>query len=171
MSIEICIENFELGSESISIELTGDRNGLSACRLLSGVSPVRAVPAHPYLRPAIQALRDYFDHKGRDFDVAIAPDGTEFQKRVWSETRRIPYGEVRSYAWLAGQTGNPMGFRAVANALGANPLLLFVPCHRVIKSDGRLGGFSCGVEWKELLLDHEAWSHELVVNRAGASAT
>lgn len=75
-----------------------------------------------------------------------------FQREVWEETRLIPYGETRSYAWVAEQIKKPKAMRAVGQALGRNPLPIIIPCHRVITSDGKLGGFSGGVEMKRLLL-------------------
>jgi len=81
--------------------------------------------------------------------------GTPFQIRVWNELRRIPCGEVRSYAEVAGAIGSPTAVRAVAGACAANPVGLVVPCHRVIRSDGSLGGFGWGVETKRRLLEAE----------------
>lgn len=78
--------------------------------------------------------------------------GTDFQRRVWDAVRGIPHGEVRSYSWIAEWVGNPKGRRAVGQANGANPIPLIVPCHRVIRSDGRLGGYSAGLALKKRLL-------------------
>lgn len=78
--------------------------------------------------------------------------GTPFQKRVWRAIATIPRGETRSYAWLARKVGNPKAYRAVAAACGANPLAPLIPCHRVIASDGSLGGFSGGLSLKRRLL-------------------
>jgi len=85
-------------------------------------------------------------------DVLDLSAATLFQRKVWETTRRIPYGETRSYRWVAGQTGNPRAARAVGQALGRNPLPIIIPCHRVIASDGRLGGFTGGLEMKRRLL-------------------
>ena len=83
------------------------------------------------------------------------PYGSSFYRNVWNVTRSIPYGEVRSYKWVASKLGNPKYARAVGNALASNPVLIIVPCHRVIKSDGSLGGFSSGLELKKYLLQIE----------------
>lgn len=83
------------------------------------------------------------------------PYGSSFYRNVWNVTRSIPYGEVRSYKWVASKIGNPKYARAVGNALASNPILIIVPCHRVIKSDGSLGGFSSGLELKKYLLQIE----------------
>ncbi len=80
---------------------------------------------------------------------------TEFQRKVYEATSRIPRGEVRSYKWIAERIGNPKAYRAVGNALNRNPLPIVVPCHRVIKSDGGLGGFAGGVRLKRKLLRAE----------------
>ena len=78
--------------------------------------------------------------------------GTPFQKKVWRAIATIPRGETRSYAWLARKVGNPKAYRAVAAACGANPLAPLIPCHRVIASDGSLGGFTGGLSKKRRLL-------------------
>lgn len=103
-----------------------------------------------------QALADYFHRR-----LPIPPlpldlrCGTSFQRQVWQELCRIPYGETRSYQQLADQIGRPRAARAVGQACGRNPIAILVPCHRVITSGGRLGGFSGGLAIKRLLLDLE----------------
>ncbi|MFC2034759.1 methylated-DNA--[protein]-cysteine S-methyltransferase [Chloroflexota bacterium] len=93
---------------------------------------------------------------------AIFPDEieilgvTSFQSEVWEKTRLIPYGETRSYLWVANQIGRPKAVRAVGAALSRNPLPIIVPCHRVVASNGKLGGFSGGVEMKRYLIWLEA---------------
>ena len=82
-------------------------------------------------------------------------EGTSFQRKVWRKIASIPFGQTRNYAWLAGAIGSPKGYRAVANACGANPIPLIIPCHRVIASDGSIGGFSGGIELKRKLLKLE----------------
>jgi len=78
--------------------------------------------------------------------------GTSFQQKVWQALRRIPYGQTRSYAWVARQIGSPKAVRAVGAACGANPVPILIPCHRVVRSDGSLGGFSGGLARKRALL-------------------
>ena len=82
-------------------------------------------------------------------DAAI---GADFQRRVWDVARAVPYGETRSYKWLAEQAGNPRAYRAAAQAMAKNPFPLIVPCHRIIASDGSLGGFNGGLDLKKALL-------------------
>ncbi len=89
-----------------------------------------------------------------DFPIDLS-SGTSFQRRVWQTALRIPYGRARSYHWIASKIGGKKYARAVGNALGANPLPLIVPCHRVVAHDGSLGGFSCGLTVKRKLLNLE----------------
>lgn len=86
-------------------------------------------------------------------------DGSAFEQRVWQLTATIPYGQTRSYGWLARELGDPGAARAVGGALNRNPLLIIVPCHRVIASDGGLGGFGAGMRAKRWLLRHEGSPH------------
>ena len=119
-----------------------------------GWSERRRPPAGP-LREAKRQLLEYFDGERRDFDLPIAPAGTAFQRRVWDELRRIPYGETVSYGELARRIGRPTASRAVGAANGRNPLAIVVPCHRVIGADGALTGYGGGLPVKETLLAHE----------------
>jgi len=95
----------------------------------------------------------YFSGRRTDFPDKLDFSGaTDFQKRVWKATRLIPYGVMQNYQWIAAQIGRPGAARAVGNALGKNPVPVIVPCHRVIASDGGLGGFTGGISVKILLL-------------------
>lgn len=100
-------------------------------------------------------INEYFAGKRKAFDVPIAPKGTEFQQKVWQALREIPYGQTRSYKEVAIAIGNPKGSRAVGMANHKNPILLLIPCHRVIGSKGSLVGFAVGVDVKERLLQIE----------------
>ncbi len=100
-------------------------------------------------------LTEYFAGQRVDFDLPIEMCGTSFQLQVWSALRRIPYGEVRSYADIARAIGRPKAVRAVGAANGANPIPIIVPCHRVIGSNGSLTGFGGGLEVKRRLLELE----------------
>jgi methylated-DNA-[protein]-cysteine S-methyltransferase len=108
------------------------------------------------LRPAREQLRAYFAGELLDFTVPLALEGTRFQRRVWDELRRIPFGDAVSYAEVARRVGRPTGARAVGSANGRNPVAIIVPCHRVIAADGTLGGYGGGLRRKRWLLDHEA---------------
>ena len=104
-------------------------------------------------------LKAYFEGRRVDFaDKLDLSAGTSFQQRVWEATRRVPYGETRSYLWIAKQIKRPRAARAVGQALGANPLPIIVPCHRVIATDGGLGGFGGGLGVKRMLLRLEGAS-------------
>jgi methylated-DNA-[protein]-cysteine S-methyltransferase len=124
-----------------------------------GVPLGRQDPAHPVLLEGERQLREYFDGKRRTFSLPLDPEGTEFQRQVWSALRTIPFGETRSYAEIARQIGRPAAVRAVGAANGRNPLSIVAPCHRVIGSDGRLTGFAGGLETKAFLLELEGISH------------
>jgi methylated-DNA-[protein]-cysteine S-methyltransferase len=109
----------------------------------------------PLLREACAQLSAYGEGKLRHFDLPLAPKGTDFQLRVWKELRRIEWGQTRSYGEVARAVDSPRGARAVGMACNRNPLLLVVPCHRVLGSDGSLVGFGEGIALKRLLLEHE----------------
>ncbi|RKY02473.1 hypothetical protein DRP77_07865, partial [Candidatus Poribacteria bacterium] len=107
---------------------------------------------------AIELARRYFLGERVEFDLKLDLSlGTPFMRKVWEAVRAIPYGEVRTYGWVARTIGSPRAFRAVGMALARNPLPLIVPCHRVIGSDGTLKGFTApgGIEMKRRLLEHE----------------
>ncbi len=105
-----------------------------------------------------QTFIDYFEGRKVEFrfpvDLGLA-GGTSFQQDVWEAASRIPYGQLRSYGWLAAEIGRPRAARAVGQALGANRLPIVIPCHRIVRSDGSLGGFSGGLHWKVELIKME----------------
>ncbi len=105
----------------------------------------------------IKELRDFLSGKRTTFKSRIQILGTGFQKAVWRAAMRIPYGKVASYGDIAVRIGMPDASRAVGNAMGANPIPLIVPCHRVIRSDGSLGGFGAGLTLKKKLLSLEKY--------------
>jgi methylated-DNA-[protein]-cysteine S-methyltransferase len=108
------------------------------------------------LARAAEQLREYFAGERREFDLPLAPAGTEFQLACWSALAEIPYGDTRSYGQQADRIGKPDRARAVGAANGANPIAIILPCHRVIGADGSLVGFGGGLETKRRLLDLEA---------------
>jgi len=120
--------------------------------------------ATPLLRDACDQLQEYFDGKRMSFNLPLAPEGSNFQKRVWAALCAIPPGETLSYADIARTIGSAP--RAVGGANGANPIPLFIPCHRVIAADGSLGGYSGGdgPATKRYLLDHESRALLLPLN-------
>lgn len=104
---------------------------------------------------AVRQLDEYFAAQRRVFDLPLLTVGTPFQRAVWELLTEIPFGETRSYAWLAAQLGHPRAVRAVAAANRANALSIFIPCHRVVGSDGSLTGYAGGLAAKRLLLGLE----------------
>lgn len=111
----------------------------------------------PLLRQAREELTQYFSGQRRVFTLPLVPQGTPFQRMVWQVTATIPWGEVRTYSWLASQIGRPAAVRAVGQALKRNPLPIVIPCHRVI-GKGWMGGFAAGLPVKLRLLTLEgAW--------------
>lgn len=122
----------------------------SAVRVLDGDAP-------ELLRETVRQLEQYLDGRRRGFDLPLLAEGSEFAQRVWRELAGVDYGDTIAYARLAGRAGAGVGHaRAVGRAVGANPLLLFVPCHRVVGSDGALRGYAGGMRRKRALLDLEA---------------
>ncbi len=110
---------------------------------------------NPLVREAAKQLKEYFDGKRKNFDIPLDTQGTEFQKRVWSETAKIPFGETRTYGEIAAAAGSPMAARAVGGAVNKNPVNIIVPCHRVIGFDSSLTGYRGGIETKRRLLELE----------------
>ncbi len=111
-------------------------------------------------KAVLSQLKKYLKGKLRRFDCPLDMRGTPFEKKVWSKLAKIPYGQTRSYKEIARAIGHSKAFRAVGNANGKNPLPLIIPCHRVIESNGGLGGFGHGIKVKKQLLDFEK-SHAL----------
>jgi methylated-DNA-[protein]-cysteine S-methyltransferase len=107
------------------------------------------------LDAAAAQLTEYFAGKRTHFDLPLEAEGTEFQRRVWQELQRIPYGKTISYRELARRIGKEKATRAVGTANGRNPLCIVIPCHRVIAADGTLGGYSGGLDKKVSLLGIE----------------
>lgn len=103
----------------------------------------------------VTQMREYFDGKRRDFDLPIRMQGTTFQQNVWDALLRIPYGESISYQQLAANINQEKASRAVGNANGKNPICILIPCHRVVRANGEIGGYAYGVEVKKFLLELE----------------
>lgn len=104
---------------------------------------------------AIKQLNEYFEGKRSIFDLPLAPEGTEFQKKVWNALKEIPFGETKSYSEIARIIGNEKASRAVGMANNKNPIMIVIPCHRVIGANGKLVGYAGGLEVKEMLLNLE----------------
>ena len=107
------------------------------------------------LKTCLKQIDEYFSGKRNNFLLKLDPQGTDFQKLVWQQLEKIPFGEVVSYGDIAGIIGKPNACRAVGSANGRNPIAIIIPCHRVIGSDGRLTGYGGGLWRKEWLIRHE----------------
>ena len=116
---------------------------------------IRLQPDDPYMYNIYKQLNEYFSGERKVFDIPFDLKGTEFQKRVWLELSKIPYGTTISYKELAIRVGGENKTRAVGQANSLNPLPIIIPCHRVINTGGKLGGYSCGLIIKEKLLELE----------------
>ncbi len=128
-------------------------------RVLARLQRLLAAPLaesdRPTLRLAAEALAAYFAGHPLPFTLPLLMVGTEFQQKVWQALQHIPLGETLSYAELAQAMGQPRATRAVANAVGANAMSIIIPCHRIVGSAGRLGGYAGGPAAKRFLLEHE----------------
>ncbi|MDO4300124.1 MAG: methylated-DNA--[protein]-cysteine S-methyltransferase [Clostridia bacterium] len=135
------IEIVDNGSEITGIHITDNCNN-------DGVNSELSERAYT-------ELNEYFEGKRKSFDLPIKAEGTEFQINVWKELTEIPYGETISYGELARRIGNPKASRAVGGANNKNPIIIVIPCHRVIGANGSLVGYGGGIEVKRYLLDLE----------------
>ena len=135
------------------IELCSDGEALTAARFVE--APTQAHSPDAVLMQVAHQLTGYFSGELTQFDLPLRLKGTPFQLSVWEELLKIPYGETRTYGDIARALGNPGAVRAVGAANGANPVIIIVPCHRVIASDGTLGGYGGGMWRKAWLLRHE----------------
>ena len=141
------------------MRVTADDHGVVAIeRVAKSVVAAGSTKANQHAEKAVRELREYFAGKRRRFTVKLHLEGTPFQERAWAAMRRIPYGATISYAQQAKQIGKPRATRAVGSANGANPVPIIVPCHRVIASDGSLGGYALGLAMKRRLLALEQGS-------------
>ena len=113
-------------------------------------------PAEKILAQAVEQLEEYFAGCRKNFDLPFDVGGTEFQKNVWRQLQKIPYGKTASYRDLARKVKNEKAVRAVGSANGKNPLGIIVPCHRIIAADGSIGGYAGGIALKKKLLELEA---------------
>ena len=111
-----------------------------------------------------EVINLYFSNPKSVPDIPLLPEGTAFQKKIWKLIADIPPGETRTYFQIASQFGNPKAMRAVGTALGQNPILIFIPCHRVIGSGGSLTGYAGGIEKKRKLLEHEGYPIQKILD-------
>ena len=148
------------------IQLTSDGTAVTGLLIeREGSLPLDHLPEAPtpVLDVAVTQLAEYFAGTRRDFDVPVALNGTPFQLSVWSELSSLGWGEVASYGDIGYATGRPTAGRAVGGAVGANPIPIIVPCHRVLAANGRITGYSAGagIPTKVWLLEHENIPHSV----------
>ncbi|UJH68949.1 methylated-DNA--[protein]-cysteine S-methyltransferase [Allomuricauda sp. SCSIO 65647] len=135
-------------------EFKGDTSGLISITVIDEKKPADIIPE--VLEDAVYQLKEYFEGSRKQFDLKLNPQGTDFQKKVWSALLEVPYGKTVSYLELTKRLGDVKAIRAVAAANGKNPLWIVVPCHRIIGSNGDLTGYAGGLHRKKWLLDHES---------------
>lgn len=148
------------------LRLVADNEGLRELEFREGRPPTPVgedwVEDPRALAPVVRQLEEYFAGRRKVFDLDLAPQGTDFQRRVWERLLEIPYGETISYGTLARRVGNPNASRAVGLANGRNPIAIIIPCHRVIGSNGTLTGYGGGLPIKQKLLELERGQIRLV---------
>jgi len=139
-------------------KIVGNKNGIQSVSVLDNIldaeeSLSEKLPKH--LQECVTQLAEYFNGKRTKFTVKLNPQGTDFQRRVWTELRTIPFNKTRTYLEQSKKLGNVKAIRAVASANGKNPIWILIPCHRVIGSNGSLTGYAGGLWRKKWLLEHE----------------
>jgi len=145
-------EHFIMKSPVGNIAVAVSSHGLQELKRTSGnVKP----PKTPFGRQIRDLLKDYFSKKLTSFDVKLDLQGTDFQKKVWNELQKIPYGTMVSYGYIARRIGKPKAARAIGSANHRNPVSIIVPCHRVVGSKGQLTGYAGGLDMKAFLLQLE----------------
>jgi methylated-DNA-[protein]-cysteine S-methyltransferase len=135
--------------------IEGDADGLQIVSISNAPMPSDFGSIPDDLAIVVQQLADYFLGKRTVFDLKLNPKGTDFQKRVWQELLRVPFGRTMSYLDLSRRLGDEKAIRAVASANGKNPIWLIIPCHRIIGSDGSLTGYAGGLWRKKWLIEFE----------------
>ena len=149
------VYNLRVVSPLGDLLVQGTSDAIQRVGWMAEASPYEAGGGCPLLKDCAAQLEAYFKGRLSHFDLPLAPQGTAFQTRVWQLLEEIPLGSTRSYGELANRLNLPNGARAVGSAVGRNPLLILLPCHRVMGADGSLTGFSSGLQRKAWLLAHE----------------
>jgi len=154
--------------DGIKIDVVASINGVREILInkkpgLDKLSEITQItPDDPKVLNTLSQLREYFNRQRKEFDLQLEILGTDFQKKVWDELIKIPYGETISYGELANRMGDKNLMRAVASANGMNPIPIIIPCHRVIGANGSLTGYSGGLDVKQKLLELEgSWTLSL----------
>jgi methylated-DNA-[protein]-cysteine S-methyltransferase len=135
-------------------KIVGNENGISAVTVVDDdVETSAEMPE--ILKDCVQQLEEYFNGTRKEFTLKLNPQGTDFQKKVWGELLKVPFGKTRTYLEQSKKLGDVKAIRAVASANGKNPIWIIIPCHRIIGSDGSLTGYAGGIWRKKWLLEHE----------------
>ena len=135
------------------LEIDGTAKGITKIDFINQKVSITRIPA--VLKPCVTQLKEYFSGERHLFDLELDLTGSGFQMKVWNELLKIPYGTTISYLELATRVGDSKAFRAVGKANGSNPMVIIIPCHRVIGINGKLVGYSGGIKRKKWLLEHE----------------
>lgn len=138
-----------------TLEITGNTNGIFSILFRDeNIVDSKEIPAS--LQKCITQLNEYFSGARKTFELVLQPEGTKFQRSVWNELLKVPFGKTRSYLEQSKKLGDVKAIRAVASANGKNPISIIIPCHRIIGSDGSLTGYAGGIWRKRWLLEHES---------------
>jgi len=136
-------------------KIIGDTNGIISITVLDdSIETSKKIPIN--LQDCVTQLGEYFNGTRTNFNLKLNPQGTDFQKRVWTELLNVPFGKTRNYLQQSKKLGDAKAIRAVASANGKNPIWIVIPCHRIIGSDGSLTGYASGLWRKKWLLAHES---------------
>ena len=137
--------------------IQGDQDGISVIKFVENQKEALETDEIPReLRDTVDQIKNYFDGTLNEFTIKLNPQGTEFQKRVWKQLAKIPFGKTTSYLQMAKNLGDAKVIRAAASANGKNPISIIIPCHRVIGSDNSMTGYAGGIWRKKWLLAHES---------------
>lgn len=142
------------------LQLNAAKGFLTGCRITSDCLPAESFGEikeedREILSMASRWLDEYFSGRNPDFKIPVRAEGSDFRRQVWAGINSVPYGNTKSYKDLSLSIGRPGASRAVANACGCNPVIIFIPCHRIIRSDGSAGGYTPSPAIKEFLLSLE----------------
>jgi methylated-DNA-[protein]-cysteine S-methyltransferase len=157
-SLLLDIFNTPIGYLSVFYILNSDGSVVLTKIRIGDVLDYENIKRHSLPNEVRSQFFEYLEGTRKEFEVQYAPAGTRFDKKVWQTLKKIPYGQTRTYQWLAEEVGSPKGARAVGGSLSRNPLPIIIPCHRIICSDGSLGGYSSGIQIKKRLLEIEFYN-------------
>lgn len=147
------LQNYFLLTPIGTLKIVGDRNYIYSINFSKPNKNTKIT--YNTIKECVKQLKEYFEGKRKKFDLKLKLQGTKFQKKVWSELGKIPYGKVVSYSYIAEKIGLPKAARAVGNANNKNKFAIVIPCHRVIAKNSSLSGYASGISKKKWLIDFE----------------